>query len=91
MLDSSMIQDLLTITCAGIESVEAYIQEYVIPPPVTGPRKSRVRTQKLATFTKEPNQKKAKNAMTSKVVVVPYPLAIADINGNMRTSQKSKF
>lgn len=78
-------------------------------PPLSGPRKRRKRTQKLATFfrssTSASESKKrekdladiAKNAMTIlqangiTAQTCVYPLAKADIDGNMRSTQKSQF
>ena len=108
-LDSKTIDDLLSISSTGIERMQRFVQEYILPPPTTGPRKRRKRTRKLATFTykaataRESKKREhelsniAKNAMQILQAngictqTSPYPLAIADIQGNMRSSQKSKF
>ena len=106
-LDSKTIDDLLSISSTGIERMQRFVQEYILPPPTTGPRKHRKRTRKLATFTykaataRESKKREhelsniAKNAMQILQAngictqTSPYPLVIADIQGNMRSSQKS--
>ena len=107
-IDSSVAQDLLSISDVGSERVDKFVQEYIIPLS-TGPRKRRKRLRKLATFTQKPSNTRegkrreqeltniAKNAMSIlqangiAAQTSPYPLAIADIHGNMRSTPKSQF
>lgn len=108
-VDSSTVQDLLNISNIGIERMNLFVEEYILPQPTNGPKKRRKRLRKLATFTHKSSSTKegkrreqelsniAKNAMTIlqahgiTAQTSPYPLAIADIHGNMRSSQKSDF
>ena len=53
-IDSSVAQDLLSISDVGSERVDKFVQEYIIPLS-TGPRKRRKRLRKLATFTQKPS------------------------------------
>lgn len=50
-LDSTSLQDLLSIMQVGTERIKEFICTYILPSPTPGPRKRRKRTRKLATFT----------------------------------------
>ena len=56
-LDSSTVQDLLSIIQVGNERMQTFINMHILPSPNSGPRKRRKRTHKLATFTHKSHTK----------------------------------
>ena len=56
-LDSSTVQDLLNMIKVGIDRMERFICQYILPLPTTGSRKHRKKSHKLATFTHKPSTK----------------------------------
>ena len=104
-VDSKSITDLLYIESVGRACLDTYLQEQVLgtPPEKKRKRPPKLATFTSRPSTREGKRREqelmniAKNAMellqANEITAQtsPYPLAIADLDGNLRSSSKSKF
>ena len=104
-LDSMQRKDLLNIITIGTERLCTFIKQHILhSEPKTKHKRQKIRTFTKTTKTQIQAKSQLRSvtailknfrhlqaAGVSVAQTAPYPLALADINGNMRSSQKSLF
>ena len=105
-LDSMQRKDLMNIITIGTKRLHTFMKQYILhTEPTTKRERQRIRTFTNTAKTQTQAKTQLKNVTTtlknsfrhlqaagiSVAQTAPYPLALADINGKMRTSAKSLF